>query len=318
MTTEIIHTETEEQWLALRTKDITSTDVSALFGLSPYKTEFELFHEKLQGMVVKLKPNERMKWGNRLEAAIAHGVAEDEGWQISPLKVYMRDPDARIGSSFDFQITHPEHGLGIMEIKNVDGIQYKRKWKDEGDGAIEAPEHIELQVQHQMEVSGLKWCAIVAMVGGNSTKVVYRHYDPVVGKAIRAKAAAFWARIEANEPPSADYSRDADLIAQLYSQVNEGEIYDASHDVQIASLVSNYQAATTSKAHFEEMADKFKAQILERVKTAERVTGDFGSIVLSRVKDSAPTLITVDMVGKTYGGRKGYRQFKPNWKEVQS
>jgi putative phage-type endonuclease len=315
MTTEIIHTQTEQEWLELRTKDITSTDVAALFGLSPYKTEFELFHEKREGTVVKLKPNERMKWGNRLEAAIAHGVAEDEGWSIAPLKVYMRDPDARIGSSFDFQITHPEHGVGIMEIKNVDAIQYKRKWKDEGDGLIEAPEHIELQVQHQMEVAGIKWCAIVAMVGGNTTKVVYRHYDPMVGAAIRAKVAAFWARVAANEAPSADYSRDADLIAQLYSQVNEGELFDANSDEITASLVEQYQSAQTRMNTASKDADIAKAKILERVGTAERVIGSFGSIVLSRVKDSAPTLITADMVGKTYGGRKGYRQFKPNWKD---
>ena len=61
--TEVIITRDEQHWLELRTKDLTSTDIAALFGLSPYKTAFELFHEKRDGQVVKLKPNERMKWG---------------------------------------------------------------------------------------------------------------------------------------------------------------------------------------------------------------------------------------------------------------
>lgn len=310
MTTEIIITRDEAHWLELRTKDLTSTDVAALFGLSPYKTAFELFHEKREGKVIKLAPNERMKWGNRFESAIAHGVAEDNEWTVQPLKAYMRDPELRLGSSFDFEITSLTHGKCILEIKNVDSLQYKRKWRDDGAGGIEAPEHIELQIQHQMLVSGYEACALVAMVGGNSPKVTFRRADPDIFKAIKTRAAAFWASIEANEAPSADYSRDAELISQIYSQSNQGEVYDAWHDVELASLVSNYQAAVSSRDHFDDMATRFKAQIIERVKTAEKVVGDFGSINMSRTKDSAGKLITADMVGTTLGARAGYRQFK--------
>jgi predicted phage-related endonuclease len=242
-------------------------------------------------------------------------VAEDNNWTVQPLKVYMRDPALRIGSSFDFEITSLLHGRCILEIKNVDSLQYHKKWRDDGAGGIEAPEHIELQIQHQMLVSGYMNCALVAMVGGNSPKVTFRKFDPAICAAITAKAAAFWKSIAADQPPSADYSRDADLIAQIYSQANEGEIYDANADEIVETLVRNYQEATASREHFDTMANKFKAQILERVTTAEKVVGSFGSITLSNTKGTAPTLITADMVGKTYGGRAGYRQFKPNWKK---
>jgi len=103
MTIQRIEIENEKQWLAERAKDVTSTEVSALFGLSPYLTEFELFHQKRDGVTVKFEPNERMKWGNRLESAIAHGAAEDMGWNIAKFNVYMRVQEARIGSSFDFE-----------------------------------------------------------------------------------------------------------------------------------------------------------------------------------------------------------------------
>lgn len=310
MTTEIIITETEQQWLELRTKDITSTDVSALFNLSPYKTEFELFHEKRAGEVVKIEANERMKWGNRLESAIAHGVAEDQGWSIQPLKVYMRDPDARMGSSFDFEIIHPEHGKGIMEIKNVDSLVYRKNWKDDGNGNIEAPEHIELQVQHQMDVSGYEWCAIVAMVGGNTTKVAFRRRDPIVGHVIRQRVAAFWDRVANNDAPSPDYTRDAEFIAQLYSNVEIGKVYDGASDATFAALVEDYQAAVIKRTTADKDAEIAKAKILERVGTAERAIGSFGSINLSKTKNSLGTLITPEMVGTYVGARNGYRQFK--------
>lgn len=74
----------KQEWLKKRLDDITSTEVSALFGLSPYSTEFELWHRKKSREVVELASNERMVWGSRLESAIAGGIASDQGWEVSP------------------------------------------------------------------------------------------------------------------------------------------------------------------------------------------------------------------------------------------
>lgn len=312
---EIIAPESRDHWLKLRTYDITSTEVSALFGLSPYMTPFELWHQKAERAVVSIKPSERMVWGTRLQDAIARGVAEDQGWEVAPFTEYVRDPSARIGSSFDWLIKQPD-GPGIMEIKTVDPIAYRKGWKDDGTGTgIEAPEHIELQVQHQMEVADINWCAIVALVGGNSVRVVRRERDPQIGQAIRARVARFWKSIEDRTPPKADYSRDADLILQLYAQSSQGQVYDATSDADITMLVRQFQHAHAEAAKYEELAKIYKAQVLKRVGAAEKVIGSWGSITTSATKDTPATIITADMVGKTYGGRKGHRQFKLNLKE---
>ena len=49
MERQIIRPATEEEWLALRDLDVTSTMASALYGLSPYLTEYELYHERKVG-----------------------------------------------------------------------------------------------------------------------------------------------------------------------------------------------------------------------------------------------------------------------------
>jgi putative phage-type endonuclease len=299
-----------QAWLEQRLNDVTSTEVAALFGLSPYKTEFELFHEKRDRQIVEVPDNERMKWGRRLETPIAEGVAEDQGWNVQKLDVYMRKPQERIGSSFDFKINSSSDGPGLMEIKNVAELQFKKTWIDLGNGNYEAPEHIELQVQHQMEVADIQWCAIVALVGGNAPKVIYRNRDTTIGASIRYKVEAFWNRVARNEPPSADYSADADFIVQLYSQSNEGEIYDATNDDFLATLVSDYQRTSAELDELEARKKSYKAQILERAGTAERVTAPWGSIALGMTKDSLGTLITPEMVGTYIGARKGYRQFR--------
>ena len=93
-----------EEWLELRKRDITSTDVAALFGLSPYKTAFGLWQSKRPEYVEDFEETTRIKWGTRLQDAIAVGVAEDEGWTVRRRNVYSRLPALRLGASFDFEI----------------------------------------------------------------------------------------------------------------------------------------------------------------------------------------------------------------------
>lgn len=306
--------ENKDAWLKLRTHDITSTEISALYGLSPYKTEFELFHEKREGVVVKIQENERMKWGLRLESAIAHGVAEDNGWEIGKLDAYMRDSEARIGSSFDFEIKSLTQGPGILEIKNVDSLAYARNWIDDGDGNIEAPEHIELQIQHQMEVIGYEWCALVALVGGNTQKVIYRNRDKDIGLDIRSKSKAFWNRVEANRAPSADYTRDAEfIIKQLRGYADETLIMEA--DQALEDLIKQYQFVTKEASDLDKIRDQYKAEILDKIGSASKVNTSIGTLSCSMTKDSPGTLITPEMIGTYYGGRKGYRAFRFNQKK---
>lgn len=309
MTIQTIEIQNQHQWLTERAKDVTSTEVSALFGLSPYLTEFELFHQKRDAVVVKIEPNERMKWGNRLESAIAQGAAEDMGWNIAKLNVYMRDQAARIGSSFDFEIKSSANGPGILEVKNVDWVQYQKNWIDDGNGNIEAPEHIELQVQHQMEISGFEWCAIVALVGGNEQKIVLRNRDRDIGKSIREKTGEFWNRVLQNQPPSADYTRDAEFIVkQLRRNAIEGLVAEA--DAELENMIRDYEFIHKEHADLEKLKIQRRAEILERIGHASKVLTSFGSLSTGQVKGRSGTLITPEMVGTVIGATEGYRNFR--------
>ena len=309
MTIQTIEIENQHQWLTERAKDVTSTEVSALFGLSPYLTEFELFHQKRDAVVVKIEPNERMKWGNRLESAIAHGAAEDMGWDIAKLNVYMRDQAARIGSSFDFEIKSSANGPGILEVKNVDWVQSQKNWIDDGAGNIEAPEHIELQVQHQMEVAGYEWCAIVALVGGNEQKIVLRNRDRDIGKSIREKSGEFWNRVLQNQAPSADYTRDAEyIIKQLRRDSIEGLVAEA--DAELEDMIKQFEFVRKEASDLEKIKEQRRAEILERIGHASKVITSFGSLSTGQVKGRSGTLITPEMVGTVIGATEGYRSFR--------
>ena len=306
MNTQIITPENNTAWLQLRTADVTSTESAALFGMSPYITRFELWHNKRGGLQSAFTTNERMDWGNALEDAIARKLAADHGWTVEPLKDYYRLPELRIGSSFDYVITNLPDGPEHLEIKNVDRFAYKDGWIED-DFGLQAPEHIEMQVQHQMLVSGFKRSNIGALVGGNTGIVIKRERDDEVIAAIKSKIAAFWKSVDHGQEPEPVMPADVDAVMRLNQYAQPGKILDASNDANIAMLVAKIKDAKTIKANADEDEKRYKAELFEAIGDAERVLINGWTLNASQVADTPPTVITADMVGQTYGGRSGYR-----------
>lgn len=297
--------ESKEHWLALRSNNVNSSDVAALFDMSPYVTKFELWHRFKNGNTVDFEENVRVKWGNRLESAIAEGVAEDNSWVVKPMKHYISLPDLRLGSSFDFEIIGGEPT--ILEIKNVDALILRDQW-DISDDAPEAPAHIELQVQHQLLVSGYKFAYIAALVGGNRVVLIKREADDLIQKAIKDRARAFWKSIDNNTPPEPDFTKDSEFISTLYRVAEPNKIMDARGDAILASLAADYKLAAQDEKIAEAKKKAIKAKILTIVGDAETVIGDtFSSITLNMVGPSSYTV-----------NRDGYRMFKINFPKVKN
>ena len=272
----------EQHWLDLRLNDLTSTDIAALFGLSPYRTHFELWHEKASRQIVKLPDNPRMRWGRRLESTVAEGIAEDAGWQIRPMKEYMTLPGIRAGASFDFRVrarrdAEDSADDAILEIKTVDALAFRNGWTIEDD-YVEAPSHIELQVQHQMLVSGLRRAYIGVLIGGNRIEVLERHADDQVHAGIVARARAFWASIERNEPPAPVMPDDAQAVIRLNQHAEPGKVLDARDDEMLAYVIERYNDLGREAKAVEDERATLKAEILQRIGDAEKVLVDGYSI----------------------------------------
>lgn len=321
MKREVLQYADKNEWLKLRSQDITSTEVSALFNLSPYTTEFELWHRHKDDVIVEIDETDRMKWGSRLESAIAQGISEDQGWTVRPFKEYVRLPEKRMGSSFDYRVIDPsrvldsepdmvsidsanEHLDSILEIKNVDALAFRDGWIVDGDN-LEAPPHIEIQVQHQLAVSGLKRAYIGALIGGNQVVLIPRERDDEIIAAIEQKVEAFWKSIAANQPPKPDYERDAEFITKLYSYAEPGKVVTA--DDRIADLIDEYRKWSDAAKEAEDKKQGVKAQLLECIGDAEKCKGDLFTI-------------SAGMVGECEVAytRKAYRNFRVSFKKERS
>lgn len=299
-TRQTIHPADKTAWLNMRVRDVTSTEISALFGISPYSTAYELWHAKRSKQITAIEPNERMTWGTRLEEPIAKGVCEDNGWDAQPFKEYMRAPDLRIGASFDWRILPGQttgipskidlrhvRGPGLLEIKNVDGLVFRNEWlKGDDNAEAEAPPHIELQIQHQMLVSGLSWGVIAALVGGNNLHMILRMADPAIAAAITTRVAEFWESVDAGAEPTPDFSRDASAIMSIYNHAQPGKIHDATGQDHVAGLLNEYTAASEESKRADARKQAAKAEIITIMGDAEKLLAQGYSVSAGLVGES--------------------------------
>lgn len=311
----------ETIWKGLRKHDVTSTESAALFGMSPYMTFFQLYYNKREKVITEIDMNERMLWGKFMENTIARGIAAINGVKVRRMTSYIRIVDARMGSSFDFEIIgliekwdgpdtplramYREHGVGVFEIKAVDYLVFRDKWETKDDGTIEAPQHIEIQAQHQLHVSGRKWSAIGVLVSGHTPKILVRNRFADVGDALEFKVRQLWKRIAANDPPPPDYPEDADFVKKLYGYADPGKVYDASEDGKIADLADQYADALKREKLAKEDKTTAQAEIYRRIGEAERIIHPKFSLWSGSV---GPSHI------EAYD-RDGYRGFKLIWKK---
>lgn len=274
----------KQTWLELRAKDLTSTEVAVLFGKSPYMTLPELWDMKRNQQVQVLEENERMFWGTRLQDGIMRGFAERNGWTTRPMNEYIRDPELRIGSSFDYELTLPDSSLAIGEVKNVDYLQFVKEWVDDAEG-LQAPVHIELQVQHQMMVSGHEQTYICALVSGNTARIVHRGADADVQGAMKYKIDEFWKTIEANQPPALEFERDADFILSKYRQVIPKKCVNKERDANFRAAALAYTEIGKQIKGLQEQRKGAQANLVFNIGDAEKaLCGDF-SVTSSLTKE---------------------------------
>lgn len=270
----------ESDWHELRALDITATDAAALFGVSPYSTYFELYQRKIGALDATFEESERMRWGRRLQAAIAEGICEDMGWRILSDHPWLYVRSRRfvgMGASPDYVVFDPMRGLpGLLEIKNVDRFVARDQWADDDDGP-EAPPHIEFQLQHQLECSELPWGAIGGLIGGNEARVIVRERDEAVGIEIGNRVTELWRRVRDEDPPQPDYLADAETLKRLYKHATVGAVMDladpknANLAPKVIDLFAAKRAADAAKKAAVEDATRVDAELLDTIREMETV-----------------------------------------------
>lgn len=282
----------EAEWLALRHVNVSSTESAGLFGLSPYHTAYELAVVKTMKEPTSWEQNERIKWGLRLQEAIAKAMSDEYGVKVRRVTGYAVRADLRLGASFDYEIVgirqnedgsevqvednilqqmYRDLGPGILEIKNVDAYVFRKEWKPDPESEeIEAPPHIEIQVQHQLAaVETRAWSAIGVLIGGNRLMLVVREKDEEFIAQLLAKVGKFWENLDKGIMPPVVLPADIDIIRRIFLNCAPGKLFDGNSNEELQGLCASYvMEQQEAKAH-EEMRKTLGAKILMMIGDSE-------------------------------------------------
>lgn len=167
-----------QEWLELRKQGIGASEASAVVGLNPYKTNVELWEEKVgirEPVDISDKPY--VQYGIKAEAPLRELFALD----YPQYKVGYKDFDMRYNKDYPFifatldgDLTETATGRkGVYEGKTTEilrSMQYEN-WKDK------VPDNYYIQLLHQLLSTGYDFAVLNAAIKTN--------YDGNIGVSVR-------------------------------------------------------------------------------------------------------------------------------------
>ncbi len=179
------------EWHAVRRTGIGGSDAAAVLGLSPWRTPYDVYAEKI-GEGDPQPENEAMRWGTLLEPVIRRRYAE-----IIGLAVHER-PLIRSGH-YEWLICHPD---GIVDDGRLLEIKTARTSEGYGEpGTDEVPQHYLLQVHHNLIATAAPRADLAVLIGGSDLRIYTIEPDPAIHANLIEIEAAFWACVQRRDPP---------------------------------------------------------------------------------------------------------------------
>lgn len=164
----------EEEWLAERVNHIGASDCAALLGVSKWKSNVDLYREKVGGLK-RFVTNEAIELGKRAEPALRELYAAYNPQMTVDYHQYtiiFQEEYPYVASTLDGELTDEDERRGILEIKTA-SLTKRNQWA-EWDGRI--PNHYLTQVLHQMISTGYDFCDLYACLTGLDGDSVIRTY----------------------------------------------------------------------------------------------------------------------------------------------
>ena len=270
------------EWLAAR--GIGASAAPVILGLSDWGSPFSLWAE-MTGLAPKeddVSGKEWLEWGLRLEAPIAMAFAEKTLRDVTLRPAHSLErhnehpwltasPDADQSVNADVIAAFAEVGElpqlpldraiyqtpGLLQIKTSNAFKAS-EWK------AGIPLYYQVQLQHEMLVTGKEWSTLCVLIGGSRFKVfpdVARDNNFI--KAMLPKLAAFQELLETKtEPPVDDSEATARALARMHWQDNKDttvlSMESADWDKRLCWVKEEIKGLTSEKTYIE---NKFKDAI---------------------------------------------------------
>ncbi|HFF2056883.1 YqaJ viral recombinase family protein [Pseudomonas aeruginosa] len=280
-----------EDWLAVRKQGIGSSDASAAVGLNPYKSQLELWLEKTghDARLPKADPHDEespMYWGNVLEPIVAWHYSKRTGNKVRRINAVLQHANPELPwmlANIDREVIGADD-VQILECKTA-GLNGARLWK-EG-----VPEYVQLQVVHQLAVTGKQAADVAVLLGGQTLEVHRIERDEQMIARLIELERRFWQYVETDTPPPADGSASAELALRCLYPEDSGQTLDLSGNAGLAAAFLELKAVSQSIAEKEKREAELKQRLQQAMGDATHAEFSSGGITWKKAKDS----VTLDV-----------------------
>lgn len=275
-----------DEWLEVRKQGIGSSDAAAAVGLNPYKSPLELWMEKTgrDTGLPKIDPQDEESptyWGNLLEPIVAAHYTKRTGNRVRRINAVLQHPDPSLPwmlANIDREVMGSTD-VQILECKTA-GINGARLWKDG------VPEYVQLQVMHQLAVTGKQAADVAVLLGGQHLEIHRIERDETTIERLIALERRFWQYVETDTPPPADGSESADLALRCFYPEDTGTTLDCRHDTMLSAAFADLVAIRKTMAVHEAQEAKLKQTLQQAMGNASVAQFETGSVSWKKAKDS--------------------------------
>lgn len=210
-----------EAWLAARRSGIGSSDAPAILGLTKWRSSLQVYAEKAGLINPSVEETDAQRWGKLLEPVIAAEYERETKrttYDPGPFTIQrcadapfmLATLDRLVVGFFDATTKPPVEAPGVLELKTA-SVFKREEWHDE------PPLMYQVQLQHQLAVTGHLWGSLAVLIGGQSFYWAdIKRNDAFIDK-LMLREAEFWERIQQRRPPPPDGSKASrETLQALY------------------------------------------------------------------------------------------------------
>lgn len=260
-----------KEWVENRSTYIGSTDIAAIMGLHPYRSEMSVYLDKTD-MAAPVKLNQPMVHGQNLELYVAQLYRAATGRKIHKSKFRFIKDKPHLAANPDYEVVG-ERPLRLLECKTA-GSWAGKVFGEETDAI---PNQYLVQCMWQLAVTGRQICDLAVLIGGQEFRIYTVEREEELIREMIDRADQWWNDyiVYENPPPISGHDADSQIIRDRWPTSDTEEMFA---DPDLDELCRQLSEVSHARKSVDTEVSRLSNLIKDRMGSAGTLNCSIGTI----------------------------------------